>query len=114
MKNDYTLKKNTKNNTNTNTNINTNTNTKTKKLNYLKGGKYLGSGSYGCVITPPLDCKKSYLSKKMFKTYANANANANNTKYVSKIIKQGDSDSYHEINISKYIKKFELEKKLPY
>ena len=73
---------------------------KTKKN--LIGGKYLGSGSYGCVVTPPLPCKSSHLSKKTFK-------NTNNRKYVSKIIKYSDDDTYHEINISKRIKQIDPE-----
>ena len=111
MKKYYTLKTNTKHKKNfkSNSKSNSKSNTKLKTLKTLKGGKYLGSGAYGCVITPPLDCKKSKLTKKTFTKNANRNANANykHTKYVSKIIKQGDSESYHEINISKEIKKFD-------
>ena len=94
----------------------------------LIGGKYLGSGSYGCVVTPPLPCKSSHLAKKTFKyiskkkhntkthkktnTKTNRKTNRNNnTKYVSKIIKHSDEDSFHEINISKQIKKLDPENK---
>ena len=105
----------------------TKTKTKTKKCkhyNYnnksLKGGKYLGSGTYGCVITPPLPCKSSRLAKKTFKykintkikhsntrNTRNTRNNSNNRKYVSKIIKHSDNETYHEINISKQIKKID-------
>ena len=93
---------------------------KSKKTKKLKGGKYLGSGSYGCVVTPPLPCKSSHLAKKTFKyisdkktnTKINTKTNTNNsTKYVSKIIKYSDEDSFHEINISKQIKKIDPENK---
>ena len=90
---------------------------KTKKKNTLKkhkknnksliGGKYLGSGTYGCVVTPPLPCKLSRLAKKTFKK----KNNRNNRKYVSKIIKQSDDDTYHEIHISKQIKKIDPDQK---
>ena len=68
----------------------------TKKL--LKGGKYLGSGSYGCVVSPFLPCK-SHTQK--FRT------KKQNTQYVSKILKYQDEDSIHEIRISDKIKKID-------
>ena len=37
--------------------------TKTKKL--LKGGKYLGEGSYGCVISPAIPCIDKYSTVKL-------------------------------------------------
>jgi hypothetical protein len=100
--------------------------TKTKKYNTLKksksliGGKYLGSGTYGCVVTPPLPCNSSHLPKHTFKNRNNKTKvkhsnnrnnknNRNNRKYVSKIIKQSNDDTYHEINISKLIKKIDPE-----
>ena len=97
----------------------------TKQIkNYLIGGKYLGSGSYGCVVTPPLPCKSSHLSKKTFKyisnkyisnksktkpKHSNTKNDRNTTKYVSKIIKHSDEDTFHEIHISKRIKQIDPE-----
>jgi len=71
------------------------------KKKSLKGGKYLGSGAYGCVISPPLPCKQSHLSKTSFQDKKNKN------KYVSKIIKYSDKDSKHELTISSKIKKID-------
>jgi serine/threonine protein kinase len=67
----------------------------------LKGGTYLGSGAYGCVITPPLPCKSSHLSKNSFINKKDKN------RYVSKIIKYSDEDSKHELTISSKIKKID-------
>jgi serine/threonine protein kinase len=80
----------------------------------LKGGKFLGSGSYGCVITPPLPCKSSKLSLNTFKTTTKSKKSKNRnhmSKYVSKIIKYGDEDSYNELNMSSKIKKLDPKQK---
>jgi len=77
--------------------------TTTKNKLSLKGGTYLGSGSYGCVITPPLPCKTSHLSKNSFTNKNKKNKN----RYVSKIIKYSDEDSKHELTISSKIKKID-------
>ena len=90
----YTLKKNT---------LKKNTLKKTKLS--LKGGTYLGSGAYGCVITPPLPCKTSHLTKNSFIDKKDKN------KYVSKIIKYSDEDSKHELIISSKIKKIDPRQK---
>ena len=76
----------------------------------LKGGEFLGSGSYGCVITPPLPCKSSKLSLNTFKTKNKSKKVTNKSHmstYVSKIIKYGDEDSYNELNMSSKIKKLD-------
>jgi serine/threonine protein kinase len=73
----------------------------------LKGGTYLGSGSYGCVVSPPLPCKQSHLSKKSFQYKKTKNNKNNKTKYVSKILKYSDKDSKHELTISSKIKKID-------
>ena len=69
---------------------------RTKKL---IGGKYLGKGSYGCVITPPLSCNKTQRNNKInsSKSYSS----------VSKIIIKPDEDSIDELKISSLIKKFD-------
>jgi serine/threonine protein kinase len=73
----------------------------------LKGGTYLGSGAYGCVVSPPLPCK-SY--DKKTKKQSNIKLNKNK-KYVSKILKSEDEDSRHELKISDKIKKIDPSKK---
>ena len=65
----------------------------------LKGGKVLGSGSYGCVVSPYLPCK-SHTKKQQTK-------NQKNTKYVSKILSYYDEDSDYELHISDKIKKID-------
>jgi serine/threonine protein kinase len=56
-----------------------------------KGGHKLGQGSYGCVITPPIECKSNLLRNNPFE---------NNDKYVSKIIKTTHSSvAFSELNI---------------
>ena len=62
----------------------------------LIGGKYLGKGSYGCVVTPPLSCNKT----KKNNTHKSSSS-------VSKIIIEPDDDSMDELKISSLIKKFD-------
>jgi len=46
-------------------------------MNYIKGGKVVDSGGYGCLFVPPLLCKgdntkkKNIISKLMTKRLAN-------------------------------------------
>ena len=72
----------------------TKTKTKTKYLNKLKGGKYLGEGSYGCVITPPLPCNNKSNTKTK-------------TSSVSKVIINPTEKSKIELQISSLIKKID-------
>jgi len=72
----------------------------------LKGGTYLGSGAYGCVVSPPLPCK-AY--NKKTKKHSTIKLNKN-LKYVSKILKYEDEDSKHELSISDKIKKIDPSK----
>ena len=65
----------------------------------LKGGKYLGQGSYGCVVSPAIPCNTlNYKSQKLHK---------NLTKSVSKIIISPDDDINEEINISSKLKQLD-------
>ena len=70
---------------------------KSKKINKKNqsiqdGGRYLGQGSYGCVVTPALPCDKRTKSNKETKGK------------VSKIILKSSETIDDEINISKKIK----------
>lgn len=75
---------------------------KTKK-SILKGGRYLGQGSYGCVITPALQCNKK--SKKYSEGHKRYSIARND---VSKIISRTDIDMEdtvkNEIDISNKLK----------
>ena len=53
---------------------------KKKTLNQLKGGKFLGEGSYGCVHKPSIHCKTP------------PNPNFDYKKYVSKIMKTTNAE----------------------
>ena len=70
------------------------------KKNNLKGGKKLGEGSFGCVITPPIPCKDNSIK---------------NEKYISKIIKANNKrdyeDTMHEIRLGSLFKKIDPESK---
>jgi serine/threonine protein kinase len=69
------------------------------------GGKKMGQGSYGCVINPPLECKKSQLLR--------ANSFEINNDYISKIIKTKYSDvAFSELNLG--IKLYNLDKEYKY
>ena len=81
--------------------------TKTKKL--LQGGKYLGEGSYGCVISPAIPCIDKYTQRKTKKHnhHKREKTPKNNTKKdksVSKIIIAPNKDSKDELIISNLIK----------
>ena len=65
------------------------------------GGKKLGQGSYGCVISPPIECKSNLLRNNEFE---------NDDNYVSKIIKTTHSDiAFSELNIGIKIHKIDKE-----
>ncbi len=70
---------------------------RTKKIsqNILKGGKMLGKGGFGCVITPPIDCYRKNIDKFL------------NKKYVSKIVHsetdENENDINQEIKVGKFV-----------
>jgi serine/threonine protein kinase len=72
-------------------------NTHQSKL--MSGGKYLDKGGFGCVIIPALPCSKKDLTEKNLKNY------------VSKLIKDTDSETLNEITISNILKKLDPNKK---
>ena len=92
-----------------NTNITNITNRKkiTQKKQYnnmLKGGRFLGKGSYGCVIKPALKCNKISL----FST--NSKRNTKNSDNISKIVLVNDSSNagiWDEIAINKKLKQID-------
>ena len=72
-------------------------NFKTHKINYKQiGGKKLGQGSYGCVITPPINCLKNpKLRQGRF---------GNTEEYISKIIDTKYREvAYAELNIGQQL-----------
>ena len=60
----------------------------------LKGGRFLGKGAYGCVITPAISCNRNETGQ----------TDINLKSKVSKIIVEPDADLEEEITISKEIK----------
>lgn len=91
---------------------------KSKTSKILKGGKYLGEGSFGCVITPALSCdarpsrKHSTSIRKRGLTSSKNRTNTGtrtttSTKTVSKIIMYPDDGITDEINISKKLKQID-------
>ncbi len=74
------------------------------KYNILKGGKFLGKGSYGCVIKPALKCNKISLFSK------NSKKNTKNSDNISKIVLVNDSSNdgiLDEIAINKKLKQID-------
>lgn len=69
---------------------------RTKKKNILKGGKFLGEGSFGCVVSPAIPCDKNKLTKT-----------SKTNKYVSKIIISPDKNFKEEIIISNKLKQID-------
>ena len=69
---------------------------RTKKNKILNGGKYLGEGSYGCVVSPALPCDKKQITKTLKTTH-----------YVSKLIIAPDENDNEEIDISNKLKRLD-------
>lgn len=73
-----------------------------KHIKGMSGGKFLGEGTFGCVVSPPLECGKRSYSSKYARRYSIAR------KDVSKIIKTygGNEDEtvQNEIKISDKLK----------
>ena len=71
----------------------------TKKKNYI-GGHKLGQGSYGCVITPPINCLKNPKLRNRKFEY--------NEKYISKIIDTKYREvAFSELNIGNELSKID-------
>lgn len=72
-----------------------------KQLKYkLKGGTFLGEGSYGCVVKPAIECPNS-------KTLTSKKQKKNNEQLVSKILIAPTDDDEEEITISNKLKKID-------
>jgi len=88
----------------------------------LNGGRFLGEGSFGCVVTPAIPCyvKKGNSSKSSISNTSNTSntSNKSNKKYnskkidktVSKIIISPSEDDKEEITISNKLKKIDTKK----
>ena len=87
---------------------------KRRTITLMKGGKFLGEGSYGCVVSPALSCKAAMLkynhntnkTRKSMKSDSN-----NNKKTVSKIILTPNDDIKDEIIISNKLKSIDPQQK---
>ncbi len=80
-------------------NIKTKSKTKTKLKHKLIGGRIVGKGSYGCVVTPSIPCKQT--NKNILQTEAN-------DKTVSKIIlAPNGNESSEELEISNKLKQID-------
>ena len=79
---------------------------KINKLNKLKGGRFLGQGSYGCVITPEIECGNQSPGLK------SKTRKSKSSQLVSKLILTPDTDNevndiVDEITISQKLKKID-------
>jgi serine/threonine protein kinase len=74
--------------------IKSNTKSNTNKTKKLKGGRFIGKGSFGCVITPAISCPKLDKSEEQQKL----------DKHVSKILINPDEDVKEEIKLSKIVR----------
>jgi serine/threonine protein kinase len=125
----------TNRNRNTKTNRNTKINTKINtKLNFIKtlkknnieqsqsqyGGKFIGKGSYGCVIKPFISCNNTKHSSRSHRSSRrqrsssrrhSSNNNNTNSDDVSKILLNPDEDLKEEIKISKLINNLDPDNK---
>lgn len=76
---------------------------KKEKRNYQKGGRVLGEGSFGCVVTPPLHCNNPF-----FRMPYSIDKN-----YVSKIVEydEDDEDILNELKFGKKLVKLDPRQK---
>jgi serine/threonine protein kinase len=85
---------------------------KRRTLKLMKGGRFLGKGSYGCVVSPALSCNISINSKKSTKKLTKySKIQASNNKTVSKIILSPDNNIRDEITISNKLKSIDPHQK---
>jgi serine/threonine protein kinase len=88
-----------------------------KKNKTLKGGRYIGEGSYGCVISPSIPCNEKKNKQKTKKSKLHLQniekiQNIHTIKTtVSKIIINPDEDTTKELYISKQLKDIDPEQK---
>ena len=75
------------------------------KKHTLKGGRFIASGSFGCVVSPALPCKKT---KKALNNINNKyNLNHKAPQSVSKIIISPDKEADDELSISNKLRKID-------
>ena len=80
---------------------------KRRNTRILKGGKYLGQGSYGCVITPEIECSYSPEISKSKTRKRNNSIKSHKDNKVSKLILLPDDNMMNELDISKLLKKID-------
>lgn len=81
----------------------------TSSKTLLQGGKFLGRGSFGCVVAPYIPCSKTYKlsnTKKHLLTDSHEDSNK-----ISKIIIEPDKDVFDEIKISNELRKIDKQQK---
>lgn len=81
-----------------------------RKASYktMKGGKFLGEGSFGCVVSPALSCITNLKSSNKYKKTSKSN---NRRTIVSKIILSPDDSVKDEIDIALKLKKLDPHQK---
>lgn len=88
---------------------------KTHRANKYKllhnGGRYLGKGSYGCIVTPAISCSNKNINIKNTNLKSKLNSKLNSNKTVSKIIIKPDDFIKEEIKISKKINNLDPKQK---
>lgn len=81
----------------------------------MKGGRYLGEGAFGCVVTPAIECSRKSQRTRVTKKRGNSNTDSSNGKLnrepVSKLIKYVDEQTKTEIEISNILKKLDPQQK---
>jgi serine/threonine protein kinase len=83
------------------------------KGNLMKGGRYLGEGSFGCVVAPALSCnelRRNSITRKAQRSKKSAIVRHDidmNNKTVSKIVLSPDDDIKDEIDIALELKKID-------
>ena len=86
-----------------------------KKTKKQIGGRFLGEGGFGCVISPAIECRASTRSfYNMFKHNTLKSELRNKTQKrsnVSKIVKMEDEETETEIEVSKILKRIDPQQK---
>ena len=81
------------------------------KKHTLKGGRFIASGSFGCVVSPALPCKKTKKALNNINNKYNLNHKTNKLhqtpQSVSKIIISPDKEADDELSISNKLRKID-------
>ena len=83
-----------------------------KKKQLMQGGRYLGEGAFGCVVTPAIECSsKGQMTRLTKKTKTSNLESKSKREPVSKLIRYADEQTNTEIDVANILKKLDPQQK---